>query len=360
MHRFEQKFEKKPLPFEDDNTLTSQSALIQRAIAMHLLREGHFDVASAFISEINTESDAAAEKLRDTDMTDSPLFRTSDALPNQHTASDLASHQALRAAWDADFSPSAQKSADLQQQFAEMYHILHEMRNNHNLSPAIKWARTHSARLEARGSNLEYDLCRLQFITLATDPHAGKLAAITYARETFPHFPARYIAQTYALFGSLAFSSNLLASPYAGLFTSSGTLSTASTLNTAATAFTSEFCALLKLSSASPLLTAVTAGCAALPTLQKFSQIKSTSRISWTTAGELPVEIPLPPAYRFHSVFVCPVSKEQSTDANPPMMMPCGHVIAKESLERISRGGRFKCPYCPAESVPKDAMTIYL
>ena len=31
----------------------------------------------------------------------------------------------------------------------------------------------------------------------------------------------------------------------------------------------------------------------------------------WTSANELPVEIPLPAAYQFHSIFVCPVSKER-------------------------------------------------
>jgi hypothetical protein len=72
------------------------------------------------------------------------------------------------------------------------------------------------------------------------------------------------------------------------------------------------------------------------------------------------VEIPLPSQYHFHSIFVCPVSKEQSTDANPPMMMPCGHVIAQESLEKISKGARFKCPYCPNESHPRDARKVVL
>lgn len=74
----------------------------------------------------------------------------------------------------------------------------------------------------------------------------------------------------------------------------------------------------------------------------------------------LQVEIPLPPSYLFHSIFVCPVSKEQATDENPPMMMPCGHVIAEESLHRLSKSNRFKCPYCPNESHPKDARKIFL
>lgn len=72
------------------------------------------------------------------------------------------------------------------------------------------------------------------------------------------------------------------------------------------------------------------------------------------------VEVPLPPAYHFHSIFVCPVSKEQSTEDNPPMMLPCGHVIAEESLRALAKHGRFKCPYCPTESTLKDAKKVIL
>ena len=42
------------------------------------------------------------------------------------------------------------------------------------------------------------------------------------------------------------------------------------------------------------------------------------------------------------------------------MLMPCGHVICKESLDRISKGARFKCPYCPSESSPQQARKVFL
>lgn len=51
------------------------------------------------------------------------------------------------------------------------------------------------------------------------------------------------------------------------------------------------------------------------------------------------MEVPLPASRRYHSVFVCPVSKEQATDRNPPKMLNCGHVVAEESLGRMLKGG---------------------
>jgi E3 ubiquitin-protein transferase RMND5 len=40
--------------------------------------------------------------------------------------------------------------------------------------------------------------------------------------------------------------------------------------------------------------------------------------------------------------------------------MPCAHVIAQESLLRLSKGGKFKCPYCPGESHHQDAKKVFL
>ena len=337
------------MPLSESEAFTAQPHLVDRAIAMHLLREGHFDVASSFIAEANAKTPAEDG---------SP--RSHHSFLNTMASTSRPKHRDPPSkAWTADFAPSAINSAQLQHQFEEMYTILRELKQNRNLQPAIAWARDHSAVLDARGSNLEFDLCRLQYISLFTSsaPGEGPLAAIAYARVTFPAFPSRYEAQIRQLLGALAFAGNLGRSPYAALFSAS---SSDHTTSAAATAFTSEFCALLSLSSASPLLTAVTAGCIALPTLLKFSQIQALKRTTWTTATELPVEIPLPSAFSFHSIFVCPVSKEQSTDENPPMMMPCAHVVARESLEKLSKGGRFKCPYCPSESHPKDARVVFL
>jgi E3 ubiquitin-protein transferase RMND5 len=241
-----------------------------------------------------------------------------------------------------------------------MYHILDALRNHHNLSPAIDWAQRHSTQLEELGSNLEFELARLKFVelytsTANTDDFSGPLLALDYARQVFPTFGPRYARETSALLGALAFSSNLATSPYTTFFLDPSAFTTVSQT------FTSIFTALLHLPSASPLHTAITAGSIALPTLSRANAIITATRGSWTSVNELPVETPLPPGMLFHSIFVCPVSKEQATDANPPMMLPCGHVIARESLEGHARGKqRVKCPYCPVECGVREAVRVYI
>ncbi|KAF2666849.1 putative regulator of gluconeogenesis Rmd5 [Microthyrium microscopicum] len=335
------------LPVDDDeeDALASQSYLINRAIAMHLLREGQFDVASTFFREANEASTINGH--------------SGIKSPNPRTDKQELS-------WEI-------KSERLQAQFAEMYHILDELKNKQNLDPAITWATNHSEQLESRGSNLEFELCRLRFVSLFlgydgngnfegdvdmdaddTGYPASVLRAATYAREAFAPFQDRYMADIHKLVGAMAYWQNMPDSPYADLF------SPYAAWDDVCSSFTREFCSLLGLSPSSPLFIACTAGSIALPILSKVRSIMRTKRTEWTTQEELPVEIPLPPDYMFHSIFVCPVSKEQATDANPPKMMPCGHVICYESLKSISKNARFKCPYCPAESHPKEAKSVYL
>jgi len=332
----DKKFKGKPLPTTDYDALSSQPSLINRAIGMHLLREGQFSVASAFLSEASSKP-----------------FRTFLSLSTAQPEHLL----------EGGVGMDTISSEGLRKQFAEMYHILDEMRIKKNLLPATTWARANSTSLEARGSNLEFELVRLQFVWLFTGGPCGEnhsrltecqQAALTYARGEFGVFQGRYLQEVQQLIGAMAFCPNLLDSPYRHIF-----YNDEAWVNLAIS-FTREFCSLLGLSADSPLYIASTAGAIALPTLLKLQTIMKEKRTEWTTQHELPVEILLPPAYQFHSIFVCPVSKEQTTDLNPPMMMPCGHVIAHESLLRLSKSSRFKCPYCPGESHPRDAKKVFL
>jgi E3 ubiquitin-protein transferase RMND5 len=331
-------FKDKPLPSNEIDALSPHPALVNRAIYLHLLRQGLFDVATT----LNEESAAISKVLGENTM--------------QNTTDELKT---------APLGIDETESTRMQEQFTSMYHILNELRVNHNLQPAILWAREHTKALEIRGSNLEFELCRLQYVKLFLSDDAdvadgadfhidGPQRALQYAREEFQAFSGRYLVELCQLAGAMAFCSNLEESPYRSIFDNE------TAWDEVAASFTREFCALMELSADSPLYIAATAGAIALPTLLKLQNIMQQKRTEWTTENELPVEIPLPPSYQFHSIFVCPVSKEQTTDQNPPMMMPCGHVIAHESLHRLSKGGKFKCPYCPGESHPRDAKKVFL
>jgi hypothetical protein len=300
---------------------------------MHLLREGQFSVASTFLEEA---------------LDNPPHPAPTPGTPNPSVSDER------------DFT--SLKSQELQAKFADMYRILHELKGR-NLYPAIEWARANSRELEKRGSNLEYELSKLQFVWLFQGPEINGLpadvnnglgGALKYARGHFGGFQSRFLRDIQQLATAMAFKSNLRDSPYYRIF------NTQTVWDEVAASFTREFCSLLGLSAESPLYIAATAGTIALPTLLKLASIVREKRTEWTTQNELPVEIALPRSMIFHPIFVCPVSKEQTTEENPPMMMPCGHVIAKESLQRLSKGGRFKCPYCPNESQPKDARELIL
>ncbi|KAK0548409.1 hypothetical protein OC846_004482 [Tilletia horrida] len=125
--------------------------------------------------------------------------------------------------------------------------------------------------------------------------------------------------------------------------------------------FRLDYCARMGVARDPPLKIAVEIGAGgALSRIMKVRQVMKLKGNEWSQADELPVEIPLPNHLRYHSVFACPVSKEQGTDANPPMMMACGHVVCQDSLERLSKGcGRVKCPYCPVESAVNQALRVY-
>ena len=65
----------------------------------------------------------------------------------------------------------------------------------------------------------------------------------------------------------------------------------------------------------------------ALPQILKAEKIlKSKKEI---IEKELPYELHLPNQLKFHSLFICPVTKEISTPDNLPMLLLCGHVVSQ-------------------------------
>lgn len=76
------------------------------------------------------------------------------------------------------------------------------------------------------------------------------------------------------------------------------------------------------------------------------------------------LELDVGPAFQYHSTFVCPVTREQGSASNPPVMLKCGHLISTSAMERIVRQLRmtrkFKCPTCPREQTPAEVVTVHI
>ncbi|CAM6088149.1 unnamed protein product [Calypogeia fissa] len=241
--------------------------------------------------------------------------------------------------------------ACLKAPFFEMYQILEQMRAK-DLEPALKWAAVHRESLQKKGSALEFKLHQLQFVSFLHQ--GGRNSALQYARSSFGPFASLYMADIQRLMGCLLWAGRLEASPYADFLS-------ATHWDSVALEFTRECCSLLGQAYQSPLQVTLSAGSQALPTLLKLATVMANKKNEWQNMKQLPVEIELDKEYQFHSIFACPVSRDQSTAENPPMLMPCGHVLCKQSITKLAKGSfrTFKCPYCPSETTSAQCRQIY-
>ncbi|KAL7753348.1 hypothetical protein RI367_001123 [Sorochytrium milnesiophthora] len=288
----------------------SKERVLNRALALHFTRHGRFDLAETFVRESGIEQ------------------------PSDHN-----------------------------EHFVEMYHVVETLKAR-DLTPALRWVEEKRFELNRIFSTLEFNLHRLRFIQILTaEGRASAMSvdrnptrdALSYAQQHFAPFATQHLAEIQRLTCSVLFWKRYSSSPYAAYLSPA-------MWSDVEHQFTREYCSLLGLSPESPLYISTMVGTTALPLIMKMSTIMKEKKNEWTQQNELPVEVPLLPSYRYHSIFACPVSREQGTEENPPMMMPCGHTICNESLKRLSKNSnsRFKCPYCPSESTASQALLIHL
>lgn len=74
----------------------------------------------------------------------------------------------------------------------------------------------------------------------------------------------------------------------------------------------------------------------------------------------LPFSVKLEKEYQYHSVFLCPVTKEVHSNFDSAMLLACGHVISKNAHVRIIQENRnkrkIKCPICQKEIKVDDCI----
>ncbi|KAJ9109085.1 hypothetical protein QFC21_000413 [Naganishia friedmannii] len=214
-----------------------------------------------------------------------------------------------------------------------------------------RWTSKHHAYLSSgiHPSALPFQLHRARFIALLLDPPPPVVsiidpigpvkqeipAALQYARDhLFPHLPF-HEKEIFHLAGALVYPPSTWATnEYADL------LSPQLEAKALIPSFKLEFCRLHGWPKEDPLDVVVELGSnGSLIKIDKARAMLKDRIGDVRTWDELPISLPLPQTMRYHSVFACPVSKEQATDTNPPKMLVCGHVIAQDSLTKLSKHG---------------------
>ncbi|KAM7251689.1 hypothetical protein ACFE04_023572 [Oxalis oulophora] len=266
-----------------------------------------------------------------------------------HTLNNIiATHfyrQGLFEVGDYFVSETVQCESDLdnnRSHFSEMYRILEAMKNR-DLEPAIKWVLANSDKIEKMGSELLMKLHCLQFIDILQS--GNETEALNYAKTKLATFATDNMSEIQKYINCLCWAGKLESSPYTHLLSTDN-------WDSAAEDITKQFCNILGQPYKNPLSLTILAGSRGLPRILKFMTVVMTSRKQeWQAIKQLPLPVELDEEFQFHSIFVCPVSKEQATVENPPMLMACGHALCKQTLNRISKNGTrtFKCPYCPSE-----------
>jgi E3 ubiquitin-protein transferase RMND5 len=212
-----------------------------------------------------------------------------------------------------------------------MYKILESLKSKET-SLAIEWAVTNNI------YGLEFELHKLKFIQLIQE---DTKKAILYSRKHFSKFDNK-INEIKQLMGCLIYSKNLKNSPYWEYLDESLWEDVYYT-------FHKECFRTLNQPTSSPLFVVTNAGYIAIPSILKYLSIKEINKEviekSQSVKDQIGIEIDLGEEYTFQSIFACPVTKQMTTNENPPMLLPCGHVLSKESIDKL--GSKFKCPYCP-------------
>ncbi|WCJ18146.1 LisH/CRA/RING-U-box domains-containing protein [Euphorbia peplus] len=236
-------------------------------------------------------------------------------------------------------------------QFLELHQILDAIEVK-NVEPALKWVSSNREKLNQNGSNLELKIHQLQYVEILKG--GSKTDVMDYAKTHLSPLASLHTKEILMLMGSMCWIGKLESYPHSELLDPGNWAKLAEQLN-------QDFCNLLGQSYGNPLVVAITAGIEGLPTLLKLAEVMAIKKQDWKAMKQLPVPVELRKEYQFHSIFVCPVSREHGSEDNPPMLMPCMHVLCKQSIGRMSKGSSrsFKCPSCPAETSVSQCKQLF-
>lgn len=284
----------------------------------------------------------------------SKAYRNVDMEPNVLNEL-IANHLYREALFDIGDSfigeASCTASLKLKQLFQNMYEI-HGALKAGKPELALSWAMKNHDALLQNSYCLELKLHQFQFVDMLKQGNRDQ--ALQYARAYLAPFATTRKAEIQRLIASILWAGRLDQSPYTEFLSPTN-------WEMLAEEFAQQFCNLIGQSSTDPMGTAVSVGAEVLPILIKLMTVVTAKR-DWHSMNQFPFPLDLRSEFQFHSVFVCPVLRDQGGDGNAPMLLPCGHVLSKQSTLKLSKNSSrsFKCPYCPFEAMTSGCKQLYL
>lgn len=258
-----------------------------------------------------------------------------------------------------------QLGEEFKRKFRALDQVLTEL-NERKLDKAVKWVDDHISKLKIEDSDLPFLVHKLAFCHMlkkANEVGEGEIqreilsGLAQYATKNFMQFYSKFKSQIHKLMGSLAFVNELKSTKYGDLIHDVH-------WEHLTQSFVRDFCKLQGLSKESGLFMTLKVGTLGIPKFQKFFKLMKGKEQFFENLNELPIDMTLGSEFKFHSIFICPVSKEIATKDNPPMLLECGHCITKQSLNNICSqrndrpGRKTKCPTCPKEIRQGKAITL--
>ncbi|CAF1079852.1 unnamed protein product [Adineta steineri] len=243
---------------------------------------------------------------------------------------------------------------NLEKNFLEEINMILENLREKNLLPAIDWCVRHRSELNKTNSLLEFYLHKMRFVQLLQSGSFNEAKTYLTNLRQYSIMNGQCEQDVNQLMGALVFAQrDLSKSPYKYLLEPHLWLQLSEL-------FMQQAFQQVGLAQDSPLYVVMKIGFQALPALMSIvNAMQNTQVCHILSKDELPIEIDVGQEHRYHSVFACPILRQQTTDQNPPMKLVCGHVISKDALNKLSIQNKLKCPYCPLEQSPSDARQLF-
>jgi hypothetical protein len=246
--------------------------------------------------------------------------------------------------------------------FNDLNIITQELKNGF-LEGLLNWIKKYETHLKDFDSDLPFELNCFRFILLKDYKDLNKNEILNRGKFLFKDYISDFkyltkISKAYSymtLYDSKSINSDLFQNKYANFMNKEAMISKLIEM------FTRDCCLILNIPLESGFFLTLLAGLISMPQIVKSEAIlKDKKDIS--NNKELPYEISLPNELKFHSIFICPVAKEISTIDNPPMLLTCGHVISKNSLNKMNKtvnsNSQIKCPTCPNSQSITDCIEL--